>query len=174
MAINTVNLDALIPREDLAIGDGVASGEPGDDKISIASIGGNTFFTGPLRKPDFQRETNHWTSQKIVDLVAAFLDRRLIPAVILWRAGKYNFVIDGAHRLSALLAWVWDDYGDGERSRALFGMPLPPDQIAIAKRTRDLVKKEIGPYALYKAAIEHPNAVDEKIAVRVNNLSVVL
>lgn len=173
MAANTVNLDALIPREDLAIGEGVTSGEPGDDKISIAAIGGSTFFTGPLRKPDFQRETNHWAPSKIVDLVAAFLDRRLIPAVILWRAGKYNFVIDGAHRLSALLAWVWDDYGDGERSRALFGMPLPPEQIAVAKRTRELIRKAIGPYALYKAAIEHPNAVDEKISSRVNNLSVV-
>ena len=144
MAVNAVNLDALIPREDLAVGDGVTSGEQGDDKISIASIGGSTFFTGPLRKPDFQRETIHWTPKKIADLVASFLDRRLIPAVILWRAGNYNFVIDGAHRLSALLAWVWDDYGDGDRSRALFGMPLSPEQLAIAQRTRNLIKKKKG------------------------------
>lgn len=173
MATNKVNLDALIRREDLAVGDGVTSGETGDDKIGIASIGGSTFFTGPLRKPDFQRETVHWEPKKIVDLIAAFLDRRLIPAVILWRAGNLNFVIDGAHRLSALLAWVWDDYGDGDRSKALFGVPLPPEQIAIAQRTRKLINKEIGPYALYKAALDHPQAVDEKIKARVSNLSVV-
>ncbi|HKX78424.1 MAG TPA: DUF262 domain-containing protein, partial [Novosphingobium sp.] len=173
MAANKVNLDALIRREDLAVGDGVTSGETGDDKISIASIGGSTFFTGPLRKPDFQRETVHWEPKKIVDLIAAFLDRRLIPAVILWRAGNLNFVIDGAHRLSALLAWVWDDYGDGDRSKALFGSPLPPEQIAIAQRTRKLISKEIGPYALYKAALDYPQAVDEKIKARVSNLSVV-
>jgi hypothetical protein len=173
MATNKVNLDALIPREDLAVGEGVTSGETGDDKISIASIGGSTFFTGPLRKPDFQRETVHWEPKKIVDLVAAFLDRRLIPAVILWRAGNYNFVIDGAHRLSALLAWVWNDYGDGDRSKSLFGVPLPPEQIAIAERTRKLMNKDIGPYALYKAAIEHPQAVEDKIKARVSNLSVV-
>lgn len=173
MAVSAVNLDALIPREDLAVGDGVTSGEQGDDKISIASIGGSTFFTGPLRKPDFQRETIHWTPKKIADLVASFLDRRLIPAVILWRAGNYNFVIDGAHRLSALLAWVWDDYGDGDRSKALFGVPLSPEQIAIAQRTRKLINKDIGTYALYKAALDHPQAVDDKIKVRVSNLSVV-
>lgn len=173
MAAKCVNLDALIPREDLAVGEGVTSGETGDDKIGIASILGSTFFTGPLRKPDFQRETIHWTPDKIVDLVAAFLDRRLIPAVILWRADKYNFVIDGAHRLSALLAWVWDDYGDGDRSKKLFGVPLPPEQIAIAHRTRSLIEKHIGNYAKYKSAIEFPQAVDNKIKARVNNLSVV-
>lgn len=93
MAAGGVNLDALIPREDFAVGAGVVAG--GDDKIQISHFE-SRFFVPFLRKPEFQRETVHWAPQKIVDLVIAFLDRRLIPAVILWRAGQYNFVVDGA------------------------------------------------------------------------------
>ena len=117
MTANGVNLDALIPRADLAIGEGMVSGTQGDEKMTIALFGQKSFFLAALRKPEFQRETVQWTPAKIADLVAAFLDRRLIPAVILWRAGQFNFVVDGAHRLSALLAWIYDDYGDEARSR---------------------------------------------------------
>jgi len=46
----------------------------------------------------------------------------LIPAIILWNSGRYIFTIDGAHRLSALIAWVLDDYGDGIISQTFFGM----------------------------------------------------
>jgi hypothetical protein len=171
MSTNGVNLDALIPRADFAIGDGVVLGDSGDEKLSIAHLG-TSFFTGALRKPDFQRETLHWQPQKIVDLVAAFLDRRLIPAVILWRAGNFNFVVDGAHRISALLAWIWDDYGDGERSKKLFGTILPPEQIAFATRTRGLIKTQVGPYDLYKAGVDYPGAVDEITKERIGRLSV--
>ncbi|WP_305465013.1 DUF262 domain-containing protein [Photobacterium leiognathi] len=69
-------------------------------------------FAG-LRKPDFQRETNEWTPEKVKDLVASFLDGDLIPAIILWKFGdSFTFVIDGGHRISALAAWVNNDYGD--------------------------------------------------------------
>jgi len=172
MSTNGVNLDALIPRADFAIGDGVVLGDSGDDKLSIAHFGSVSFFTGALRKPDFQRETLHWQPQKIVDLVAAFLDRRLIPAVILWRAGNFNFVVDGAHRISALLAWIWDDYGDGDRSKRLFGAVLPPEQVSFANITRELVKAKIGKYELYKAGLDYPGAVDDVTKERISKLSV--
>jgi hypothetical protein len=86
------------------------------------------FFAQSLRKPDFQRETSNWTPQKIVDLVAAFLDGDLIPAIILWRSCHYVFVIDGAHRPSALLAWIYDDYGDKSRSINYFQNQVPEEQ----------------------------------------------
>src|ERR1017187_9899442 len=171
MPTNGVNLDALIPRGDFASGEGIVAEAPGDEKLSLPHFEGR-FFAGMLRKPEFQRETLHWPPQKLVDLVAAFLDRRLIPAVILWRAGNLNFVVDGAHRMSALLAWIHNDYGDGDRSKRLFGPILPPEQIELAGTTRELMRKQIGNYELYQAGVDYPGAVDEITKRRISNLSV--
>src|SRR5262245_49707111 len=118
VSTNVVNLDALIPRGDMA--------EPSDpaavklEKISIAHLD-DQFFAVALRKPDFQRETAHWSPEKVCDLIRAFIDGDLIPAVILWQRGRNVFIIDGAHRLGALMAWVRDDYGDGRQSQEYFG-----------------------------------------------------
>ncbi|MEV0425518.1 DUF262 domain-containing protein [Micromonospora sp. NPDC050495] len=59
-----------------------------------------------LRKPDFQRETASWPPDKVAELVRSFLEGDLIPSVIMWRSPISGsiFVIDGAHRLSALVA----------------------------------------------------------------------
>ena len=114
MSTNVVNLDALIPRDDFAVDETPSRAIP-PDRINIAHLDGH-FFAGDLRKPDFQRETAQWSPAKVVDLIRSFLDADLIPAVILWRAGRSIFVIDGAHRLSALLAWILDDYGDRKKS----------------------------------------------------------
>jgi hypothetical protein len=91
LSTNVVNLDAMIPREDFAI-DVQPEQASGIEKISIVHLEG-PFFGPDLRKPDFQRETNNWTPHKVADLVRAFVDGDLIPAVILWRAGKFVFVI---------------------------------------------------------------------------------
>lgn len=150
MSTNVVNLDALIPREDLAIKDPAApSGTL--DRITIPHLSGFV-FAPDLRKPHFQRETNQWTPKKVVDLVVAFVDSDLIPAVILWRAGHYIFVIDGAHRLSALLAWVYNDYGDGKRSNDFCGGLIPDEQRKVADRTRKMVNKAVGSFADYEEA----------------------
>lgn len=112
-----VNLDALIARADLA-----APGGPSDEIASLTLVGlepkGMLFPW--MRKPDFQRETAVWTPDQVADLVITFAKRDLIPALILWRSGQQVFVIDGAHRLSALIAWVHDDYGDGVESKNIF------------------------------------------------------
>src|ERR1700688_1904579 len=94
------------------------------------------FFAGDLRKPDFQRETAQWTPAKVGDLIRSFLDADLIPAIILWRAGASIFVIDGAHRLSAMLAWILDDYGDRKRSIDHAGGYVTEEQKRVAERTR--------------------------------------
>ena len=147
MAANGVNLDALIPREDFAAPTTPYKGTP------MGTIGmgmlKEEFFAQSLRKPDFQRETSNWTPQKIVDLVAAFLDGDLIPAIILWRSGQYVFVIDGAHRMSALLAWVYDDYGGKSRSLNYFQNQVPEEQKKLADQTRKLIESNIGTYASY-------------------------
>jgi uncharacterized protein DUF262/HNH endonuclease len=168
MSTNVVNLDALIPREDLAVQD-LSKPAGTVDKITIPHL--NSFVFAPdLRKPHFQRETNQWTPKKVVELVTAFIDRDLIPAVILWRAGHYIFVIDGAHRLSALLAWIHNDYGDGQRSSAFFGGNVPDDQRKVAEKTRKMVDKAVGSYKDY---IEAQQGVpkDPKLMERVANLA---
>jgi len=165
-----VNLDALIPREDFAV-DAHAPPIAAQDRFSITDLE-QGFLVSTLRKPDFQRETIHWTPQKVVDLVRAFVDMDLIPAVILWRAGRFVFVIDGAHRLSALLAWVLDDYGDRKRSLDYFGGNIPLDQVKAAERTRSLVKKEIGSYAEYIAHRANPASAPPKMQPRLSNLAV--
>jgi hypothetical protein len=55
MATNVVNLDALIPREDLAVEGGGKQPNRGDT-IDIHHLDAH-FFASCLRKPDFQRET---------------------------------------------------------------------------------------------------------------------
>lgn len=147
MAANGVNLDALIPREDFAAATVPFKGNP-TGTISMGLLK-DDFFVQSLRKPDFQRETSSWTPQKIVDLVAAFLDGDLIPAIILWRSGQYVFVIDGAHRMSALLSWIYDDYGDKSRSVEFFQNQIPEEQLKFAEQTRKLVESNIGTYASY-------------------------
>ena len=141
-----VNLDALIPRDDFVSGSHVAGGSP-RQTIGLSDLQANGFFQDALRKPDFQRETTHWTPLAVVDLVRTFLDGDLIPAVILWERGDEVFVIDGAHRLSALIAWIRDDYGDGRQSNNMFGRGLTGEQVRIAQRTRELMRREVGTFA---------------------------
>lgn len=151
MAAVEVNLDALIKREDFAAGGAPAPGTL-DTTIGIHHLTG--YWIETLRKPDFQRETAGWKPEKIVDLVAAFLDGDLVPAIILWRSGQHTFVIDGAHRLSAMLAWIHDDYGDRTQSLNFFDHQISDEQSKIAEKTRAAVNKHIMPYATYAAMVK--------------------
>src|SRR5580658_9400094 len=126
MAVRPVNLDALITREDfeVAVSDPrtVQPIEEGP-KLKIMELEQGSFMFKQLKKPDFQRTTAHWSPAKIAGFVKSFVSGDLIPAVILWQSRLSGdiFVIDGAHRLSALIAWVHDDYGDRKISIPFFG-----------------------------------------------------
>ncbi len=99
-----------------------------------------------LRKPDFQRTTSHWTPAKVAGFIHSFVSGDLIPALIFWQSETSGiFVIDGAHRLSALIAWVHDDYGDGGISLQFFET-IAPEQTAAANETRRLVASLVGSY----------------------------
>lgn len=155
MASNFVNLDAIIPREDWD----ATPDQPTRDMQSQAPI---TFkcvefeSTGLafkfLRKPEFQRETASWDPKKVADLVKCFLEGELIPSIIIWKneQSKYLFVIDGAHRLGALIAWVHDDYGNGALSNAFFKGKISPEQKAAHDLTRELIEKSVGSYQKIK------------------------
>src|SRR5690349_18679888 len=106
-----VNLDALIPREDFEVFTD-KDDAPVPLTISVRNLERRDFFYLALRKPDFQRETAEWDPKRVVGLIRTFVDGDLIPAVILGNNRELLLVIDGSHRLSALIAWVQDDYGD--------------------------------------------------------------
>jgi len=155
MATN-VNLDALIRRSDFDIVESTSQSAP-PQTMQIRDLENDAFFYSGLRKPDFQRETASWSPRKIRDFVQTFVEGDLIPAIILWRSQGSTFIIDGAHRLSALIAWVNDDYGDGPISRHFFTHVIAPEQIKIAERTRKLINKEIGSYKDHQFAIKFPD-----------------
>jgi hypothetical protein len=163
---NTVNLDALIPREDFEVR---SEGEalPSKTSITIFELQRDNFFFRALRKPDFQRETYEWTPKRVAGLIKSFVDDELIPAVILWANEQgLNFVVDGSHRLSALIAWVQDDYGDGKVSREFFENSIEDAQLEIAKRTKHLIEKEFGKYEDHVKAIESPELYGPDIVKR--------
>lgn len=148
-------LDALIGRDDFEVQDqNMMSQGPHKSTLGYNDFNIPGFFFSSLRKPDFQRETNEWDAEKVKDLVASFLEGDLIPAIILWKyADSFTFVIDGAHRLSALAAWVNDDYGDGKISRKFFDNTIPDEQIKVAQKARELINKEIGSFKDFEDAL---------------------
>ena len=165
-----VNLDAIIPREDFESEQSMVSGKK-KETLSIEDIKADSFFFSNVRKPDFQRETNEWDAKKIADFIDSFLDEDLIPAIILWRSSAgYIFVIDGSHRLSALAAWINDDYGSGSISKAFYDGIIPEEQITVSENTARVIRKRIGSYADYKLASTNPEKVNADILRRAKTL----
>ncbi len=74
MATHKVNLNALIARENFeATPDSpVALGE--EPLFKLEELQKGRLYFSILRKPDFQRQTNNWTSEMIVDFVRSVLD----------------------------------------------------------------------------------------------------
>lgn len=162
-----VNLDALIPREDFDVNEEVGTSTRNISTLAVRDLEHDSFFYTVLRKPDFQRETNEWDPGRISSLIESFLEGDLIPAVILWKNGAgYTFVIDGAHRISALSAWINDDFGDGDISKKFYEGIVPEEQLDIAEKTRVKVRKDVGLYKDYILAKDHPEKVTEKIRER--------
>lgn len=166
---NLVNLDAMIKREDFAT---ASTDDFSFDTVSTISIRDFTrgALLGPsLRKPDFQRETNHWSPDQVVSLLECFVNGDLIPSVILWKSPTHLFVIDGGHRLSVLKAWIEDDYGDGPISYTYFGREISEDQKKNAVKVRSLVNKKIGSWQHFQAKSEAPD-LEASERQRVNTL----
>ena len=166
-----INLDALIQREDFEVQDTVSAATK-KDTISIGDLVLDSFTFPNLRKPDFQRETSEWDGKKIAEFLESFLDGDLIPAVILWKSlSGYLFVIDGSHRLSSLVSWINDDYGDGTISKKFYDGIISEDQISTAERARAYIRKKIGSYQDFKLALTNPEKVGPGIIPRAKNLS---
>jgi hypothetical protein len=159
-----VNLDALIPRDDVETKTPKAS----KGVIQVTELALGKHFYGLLRKPLFQRETNDWGVDNVVSLVRSFRNGHLIPAVILWSADGSTFVIDGAHRLSVFVAWVNDDYGDGPISQAFFKHQIPKSQRDAAAKCRTQIKTEGLEYAELQKLTLLPNRTPEQLSWSTN------
>lgn len=142
-----VNLDAMIRREDFAREIKGTSAPAIIRELKLSDLLPTAAIRRQLRKPEFQRETNHWTADQVVRLLTSFVDGDVIPSIILWRSTNFIFVIDGAHRLSALCAWIQDDYGDGTESKNFYSDEISKEQKRIADRVRKAIKGKIGLYA---------------------------
>src|SRR6266404_1696621 len=170
MPTHLVNLDALIKREDFESSPdavGVLGSEP---LFKLEELQRGKMFFAVLRKPDFQRDTNNWSPEMIMEFVKSYLDNELIPSIIIWHSRKTNkiFIIDGAHRVSALVAWVNDDYGDGAISKEYFGSNrISGAQVKLARRTRELITEHVGTFKdLHYYGLNQGDTEDEHIKRR--------
>jgi hypothetical protein len=160
MAANKVNLDALIERMDFDPGTSTPQSGQYDKIFAQDLIYGRPLYS-MLRKPDFQRATYVWDPQKVKDLVLAFTEEELIPALILWRSeSNHVFVIDGAHRLSSVIAWVNNDYGIGNISHGFFAGDVFEHEKA-AKVAKQLIDEAIGPYKDIEDSFNTPGAQEK-------------
>lgn len=154
---NLVNLDAMITRADFASDQSSESSFENVSTISVRDFTQGGLIGPSLRKPDFQRETNHWSPDQVTSLLECFTSGDLIPSVILWQSPTYLFVIDGGHRLSVIRAWIEDDYGDGPLSQSYFGGEISREQKKIAEKTRRLVNSRIGSWQHFSAKLGTDN-----------------
>lgn len=152
-----VNLDAMIPREDFEVEEQETAIDLFKD-FPITHLAPDSPYLKLLRKPDFQRETNHWSPDQVATFIASFLDNEVIPSLILWKSPGFIFVLDGGHRLSALRAWVEDDYGDRQISLNFYGNEISNDQKQIAARTRKLIEEKVGRYTTLKGMLGSKSA----------------
>jgi len=165
---NLVNLDAMITREDFAVKSSQSSQHyDKQDKISVRDFTADGLLGSLLRKPDFQRETNHWTPEQVVSLLECYVEGDLIPSVILWQSETATFVIDGGHRLSVLRAWIEDDYGDGHLSLLYFGTEISREQKRVAQRTRQLIETKIGRWSTLQKKAREILADEEKKRIHI-------
>jgi hypothetical protein len=163
---NQVNLDALIPREDLATPAETAADIQG---LKISELKPGLVYSW-LRKPDFQRETANWSPEQVVGLIDTFANGNIIPAIILWQNGQRVFVVDGAHRLSALIAWAQDDYGAGKISAEFYENSIPEQQRTMHDVTRKLVAERVGSYNDHELAAQFQKSERPDILKRAASL----
>lgn len=163
-----VNLDAMIPRADFSLEDDkTATSYEKFQSILVRDLKPDGLIRPILRKPDFQRETNHWSPEQVVSLLECFVNGDLIPSVIFWKSPTHLFVIDGGHRLSAIRAWLEDDYGDGPISRLFFGDAISMEQKRAADRARSLVASNIGTWQHFQSALSNTQ-LEEKERRKIN------
>src|SRR5579872_6646791 len=117
-----VFLDHLIPRENLRYKRSEEQLESTPQQtmtntLSLTTLIPNRSPAGPgtlLRKPDFQRATWAWTAEDCQALLESITTGQVVPSIIMWSSpdNEFRYILDGSHRVSVLIAWLKDDWGD--------------------------------------------------------------
>ena len=167
MAADKVYLDHLVARENLrytALGFvGKPIGKPSSQDLRLSDLYGThpSSLAGFLRKPDFQRATSAWTPEQCVSLLESIVHRQVVPSIIMWSSSEnpYTYILDGAHRVSVVIAWLMDDWGEGYLRAVLQDGNQPyadPAEAAdvqeAARKVRALVQAKIGAFSDFQAA----------------------
>jgi Protein of unknown function DUF262 len=120
-----VYLDRQIPHDNLlykSSSEKITHDAPQElpPKLQLMELFGEDAKDDLLRKPDFQRATSAWTPEECVSLLHSVLNEQVIPSIIMWRSPENHwYVLDRGHRLSVVLAWIRDDWGDTLASEEL-------------------------------------------------------
>lgn len=155
-----VYLDHLIPRQSLRYERSEERIESKDDelpiKLRLSDLTGDHVSSRIkyLRKPDFQRATWAWDADQCVELLDSVINQQIIPSIIMWTSpeSELDYVLDGGHRISVVLAWLKDDWGQK--------VEFEHDEILenrvkqAAQQVRKLVRERIGTIEEYKQAEE--------------------
>ncbi len=140
------NLEHLIPRSDVdaSYTNQIHSHSDRRSSFNLTDLEKGQFFYQQLKKPIFQRDTNQWTVERVEKLINTFLDDGLIPAIILWEDMKGDiYIIDGAHRISSLIAWVNSDYGKANEMN-------DSNHLVI----EEYINKKVGSYKEIKSSVD--------------------
>jgi hypothetical protein len=117
----------------------------------VQDLHGNTSKARLLKKPDTQRITYTWTPKECVDFLERLLNAEYVPDVILWPApDDLLIVVDGCHRLSTLVGWIEDDWGDNLPSEAYTDETHEIQSKSAAQCVRELLQeRDIGFFSDY-------------------------
>lgn len=153
----TVYLDHHIKRDNLLYKRATQQSDEinaPDLYLTIKDLTGEEPVTSLLRKPDFQRATWAWTPKDCVGLLESVLKEQVVPSVIMWLSSEaFQYVLDGGHRISVLIAWVTDDWGDKRGANAYQDEVLGTNAARAAREVRELLNRSgIGSFNEYTAA----------------------
>lgn len=138
-----IRRDDLLYRRTLSAVDSSEGEVAYSPHIRIRDLFGDQSIEHDLRKPDFQRATWAWTADDCVDLLQSVLNEQVVPSVIMWLSPNENlqYVLDGGHRISVLLAWIRDDWGDKLPSDQYNDPVLEHNIKQAAKQVRALLQR---------------------------------
>lgn len=168
----TVYLDHLIERESLRYHRRGVGGTPYPkqnppwfplSELMREGTSGEPTLASFLRKPDFQRATLSWTANDCVLLLQSIVDRLVVPSIILWTSANssYRYILDGAHRISVVKAWLSNDWGDKVAPQVAEDEDQEQDFKAAAQEVRDLLHTSIGSFSDYRRAYEEKRRIQE-------------
>jgi hypothetical protein len=154
-----VYLDHLIKRENLRYqrsSEKMSTTPPSLLRMSDLFGDHRSARAASLRKPDFQRTTWSWTAEDCVSLLESIVNEQVIPSIIMWASPEnaQDYVLDGGHRISVVMAWLNDDWGDNLRSDVYRDEEEERIIKQAAKEVRDLVKARIGSISDFQQAEE--------------------